>query len=73
MLTAPMKANYQTLLDAAKAGDLCLVDCIDATTGESVPTLCAVNRSQHEMNLVPLAALFTRDPYETLIPPTSGV
>jgi hypothetical protein len=38
------RANFNTLLRAAAAGDLALVECADAVTGEPRYVLCAVGR-----------------------------
>lgn len=73
MLTKAMKKNFQTILDAAEVDQLALVECTDAATGELVPTVCAVNFRDGEYEFVPLARLFTSDPYETLIPPIAEV
>ena len=71
MLKKAMNKNFQTILVAAKADHLALLECTDAATGELVPTVCAVNICGDECEFVPLARLFTSDPYETLIPPNA--
>jgi len=64
------KANFETLLRAALAGDLALLDCRSVTSGGDVPVICAANRrSDGSVEFVPLATLFPDSPYETLIPP----
>lgn len=68
MLTESMNANYETLVDAATAGRLALVECTDKE-GNVVPTLCAMNFDGEGVEMVPLASLFTGNPYEQLTPP----
>lgn len=72
-LTDHQKANYETLCNAFKADRVALVACTDATTGELVPTLCAVNEAEDgEIELVPFGRLFDGDPYAQLVPPPQG-
>lgn len=67
--------NFQTLLDAAKNGDLCLMECTDAETGRPVMTVCAVNvvqdptMSEPQYQMVPIAKMFDGNPYEEVMPP----
>lgn len=68
-LTDAQKRNFQTLVDAAKADRLALVSCQDASTGELVPTLCAVNEDGDQIELVPFGRLFDGNPYDQLLPP----
>lgn len=63
------KKNFETMLLAAKHGDLCLVDCQDKATGKPVRVVCAVNRMSEELELAPLAKLFDGNPYDELNPP----
>ena len=66
------KANFETLLKAARNEDLVLVECTNKTTGKPAYVLAAVNsvRPDDKLELVPLAQLFDSSPYEMLIPPT---
>ena len=64
------KQNFETLLNAAKHDDLALLECQDINTGENRSVLCAVNRSQDGFEFIPLAKLFTVNPYDELRPPT---
>ena len=61
--------NFNTLLAAAKAGDLAL---LRASTKDGLPValLCAVNQANGEFEMVPLAQLIIGSPYEQFIPPT---
>jgi hypothetical protein len=63
------KANFDTLLRAAKAGDLALMECTDKATGKTVIAVCAVGRDKGEYVFSPVAKLFDGDPYSELNPP----
>ena len=63
--------NFNTLLAAAQHRDLALVECQHTQTGEPVPVICAVNHEPDGgITLVPLAQLFTDNPYNLLTPPS---
>lgn len=62
-------AIFDTLKRAIKNGDAALMDCRDRRTGESVAVVCAVNRSDGECEMAPLARLFNGNPYDELDPP----
>ena len=68
----PCRANFETLQRASANGDLCLVECRDAMTGQPVYALCAVNYDGEMVELAPLAKLFDGNPYEELVPPGLG-
>lgn len=62
--------NFDTLLEAVKAGDVALLECQLTATGETVSVICAVNRLPHEeTQFVPFAMLFNGNPYEAVSPP----
>lgn len=64
------KANFQTILAAASAGHLALLDCADAKTGKPVATIVAINREPSgQFGFVPLARMFDGNPFEELSPP----
>lgn len=65
------KANFETLIDAAKNSDLALMDCFDEATGESVAAVCAVNQIDGEFQMVPIAIMPYCNLFERLIPPTT--
>lgn len=71
-IQAGYKHNFETLIRAVEYGDVCLLECTDAVTGQPVIVVCAANRSDEEVALVPLARLFDDDPYAGLIPPGGG-
>ena len=63
------KKNFDTILNAAKNGDLALLECADAASGEKRSVVCAVNRDGTDFVFVPLAKLFIGNPYDELTPP----
>ena len=72
-------ANFKTLNRAFEAGQVCLMDCIEKSTGEHVAVICAVSPStrsglvlapDEEYAFTPLAKFFNGNPYELLSPPT---
>jgi len=71
MILPGYKTNYETLLRAAKAGDLALVECTSIETGEPVFVICSVHVSDGEYVMTPLAKMFDGNPYEEVAPPSS--
>ena len=71
-LTEGMKANFETLKQAAINGDLALVDCFDVITGESVGCICAINRENNEYEMVLLAIMPYQPLYERVLLPGEG-
>jgi hypothetical protein len=63
------KANFETLSQAFDDGNVVLMECKDAKTGELVACICAVNREDKEVEFVPFARMFDGNPYEQLQPP----
>ena len=43
MIPDHARANFETLLRAAESGDLALMECTDAATGEPRYVICAVD------------------------------
>ena len=64
------RANFRTLLRAAAAGDLALVECADAATGKPRYVICAVGRGDGDYVLTPFGHLAPGNPYEAYVPPT---
>jgi hypothetical protein len=62
-------ANFQTLLRAAENGDLALMECSDALTGETRYVICAVGREGSDFLFTPFGHLADGNPYETYVPP----
>ncbi len=67
----PFKANFTTLQKAFQNDDVCLVACTD-TTGALVPTICMVNVLDDSIELVPVAKMFTGNPYDEVTPPMAA-
>lgn len=63
------RRNFETMLEAAKNGDLALLECADAASGEKRSVVCAINRDSKDFVFVPLAKLFIGNPYDELTPP----
>ena len=64
------RENFETLAQAFDAGDVALIECQLAATGEPVAVICAVNRlPDGEIEFVPFATLFNQNPYEAVNPP----
>jgi len=62
--------NFNTLMKAAREGDLALLECQDAKTKEYVATICFVNQQNNEFEFVPVARMFFGNPYKCVIPPS---
>lgn len=63
------KQNYQTLLSAADAGALILMECEDMKTGKPVPVLATVHHDGDMLVTTPVARMFEGNPYDFLKPP----
>ena len=64
------RQNFNTLQQAFRAGDVALMECQLASTGEAVPVICAANRQPDgSVEFAPFAMLFGGNPYEMLNPP----
>ncbi|MCI4679056.1 DUF6117 family protein [Rhodoblastus acidophilus] len=63
------QANFQTLLRAAENGDLALMECADALTGETRYVICAVGREGSDFLFTPFGHLADGNPYEAYDPP----
>lgn len=66
------RANFLTLLRAAADGTLALMECADATTGETRYVICAVGRTDGDYVFTPFGHLANGDPYEAYTPPSGG-
>jgi hypothetical protein len=72
-LPAGHKQNFETLQEAFANGDVALMECLSAATGETVAVICAANRlPDGEIEFVPFASLFDGNPYEAVNPPNPG-
>ena len=67
------KQNFDTLQKAFAAGDVALMECQLAATGEPVAVICAANRqADGDIEFAPFAMMFQGNPYEMLNPPDPG-
>lgn len=61
--------NFDTLLRAASDGNLALVECTDAITGEPRYAICAVGREGTDYLFTPFGQLVDGNPYDAYLPP----
>ena len=61
--------NFETLRKAFASDDVCLLECTEKATGKPVVVLCMVNRVGEDRVFVPVARMFSGNPYDELIPP----
>ncbi|AMK25779.1 MULTISPECIES: DUF6117 family protein [Sphingobium] len=67
------RRNFQTLLRAAADGNLALLECTDAATGEPRYVICAVGRDRGDYIMTPFGHLNDGDPFAAYIPPDGEV
>jgi hypothetical protein len=64
------KSNFNMLLEAVANGDVALMECQLAASGETVAVICAANRlPDGEVEFAPFAVLFNDNPYKLINPP----
>ena len=63
------RANFETLISAAKAGDLALMECTEVGSGETRYVLCAVGHDDSAYVMTPFGHLAPGNPYEAYIAP----
>jgi hypothetical protein len=63
------RANFDTLLRAAVDGNLALMECADAVTGEPRYVICAVGRDAGAYVFTPFGHLAEGNPYDSYRPP----
>jgi hypothetical protein len=63
------RASFETLLQAAQAGDLALLECTEVASGETRYVLCAVGRDADDYVMTPFGHLTPGNPYDAYIPP----
>lgn len=68
-ITEGYKANFNALQRAMQDGNVALMECVDAKTGQPVITICAVGRENGEYVFLPLAKMFDGDAFSELLPP----
>ena len=65
-----IRDNYTTMLAAAASGDLALLECKDAITGEPRYVVCAVNTKEGDYLFVPFGHMESEmNPYDRYLPP----
>lgn len=69
----PFRQNFATLLRAAENGDLALLECADAATGEPRYVICAIGRGGASYVMTPFGHLHGGNPYEAYLPPGDEV
>jgi hypothetical protein len=72
MILDHARANFQTLLRAAESGDLALIECTDAATGEPRYVACAVGRDSGDYMFSPFGHLADGNPYDAFLLPKTG-
>ncbi len=63
------RTNFNTLLRAAGDGNLALMECADALTGEKRYVIAAVGRDGGDYVFTPFGHLADGNPYEAYLPP----
>ena len=67
------RRNFDTLRRAAEAGDLALMECADARTGEARYVICAVGRADNgDYWMTPFGHLHDGNPFEAYLPPAAA-
>ena len=62
------RSNFQTLLRAAGDGNLALMECADAATGQRRYVICAVGREGADYVFTPFGHLADGNPYDAYLP-----
>jgi len=65
----PYRHNFQTLLRAAADGNLALMECSDAASGDPRYVICAVGRADGDYVMTPFGHLHDGNPFEAYLPP----
>lgn len=65
------RANFTTLLRAAADGNLALMECADAVTGEVRYVIYAVGRHGTDSVFTPLGHLADGNPFDAYVPPSA--
>lgn len=63
------RTNFHTLLRAAGDGNLALMECADARTGDTRYVICAVGRDGNDHIFTPFGHLADGNPYDAYLPP----
>lgn len=68
-IPAHARANFETLMKAAQAGDLALTECTEVASGETRYVLCTVGRHVGDYVMTPFGHLAPGNPFDAYIPP----
>lgn len=63
------RINFQTLLRAAADGNLALMECLDAQSGNRRYVICAVGRDNGDYVFTPFGHLADGNPHDAYLPP----
>ena len=66
------RTNFNTLLRAAASGDLALVECVDAVTGEPRYVLAAIAHDDGTYTITPFGHLAPGNPFDAYVPPDAS-
>lgn len=69
MIPKGHKSNLDTIIRAARAGDLAVVECFNRRENRIVHVLCAIGFDGKEYAIAPFAQLYDDNPYDVLSPP----
>ena len=62
--------NFQTMLRAAKAGHLAIMECTEIASGETRAVICAVQQApEGQIHILPFGHLCPGNPYEAYLSP----
>jgi len=64
------RTNFQMMLRTAKDGNLALMECKDAVTGQVRYVICAVGRDGAGFLFTPFGHLADGNPYDAYVPPS---
>ena len=63
------RANFETLLRAAGAGNLALVECTEVASGMPHHVICAIGHEGEDIVFTPFGHLADGNPYDAYRPP----
>lgn len=73
MLNPSDKSNYETLIKAAEAGNVALMDVRRRSDGKSVAAVCAVGfDGDNQYTFTPFAIMVEGNPFDLFDPPAEG-
>lgn len=66
------RANFETMLRAASDGNLALMECSDAKSGEARYVICAVGWNGTEFLFTPFGHIADGNPFDAYVPPLNS-